>query len=256
MHVAPVTKHRSRRVGGVKDQLSVDFLARDRDLDGRPLTDEADPARWWQRCDPVPLLEAALLSTAAPTTSQGPHDRAAHGTVVPADVRRGAAVGELHADPQQLWREQITPLADDRPVPSENVRSGPVALATKLVIRDAGARADLELESLRVGIDVVDIDRRLLRARQEQFADRRPQRRALRPPGPGRRIDRLSLLGPRARGRLKESAHTATLNALLMRRHSMPSSAGSAESSSRGSTVQAPAMSPTQPPSPGFRFGR
>jgi hypothetical protein len=86
--------------------------------------------------------------------------------------------------------------------------------------------------------------RRLPRARQEQFAHRRPQRRARRPPGPGRRIDRLSLREPRARGRLKESAHTATLNALLKRRHRMPGSAGSAESSSRGSAVQAPANSP------------
>jgi hypothetical protein len=81
---------------------------------------------------------------------------------VPADVRRPAAVGELHADPQQLWWQRITPLADDRPVAPENVRPGSVVLAAKLVIRDAGARADLELESLRVGIDVVDVDRRLL----------------------------------------------------------------------------------------------
>jgi hypothetical protein len=79
---------------------------------------------------------------------------------MPADVRHRPAVGELHADPQQLRREHITPLAADRPVPPENVRRGPVALATKLVIRDAGARPDRKLKALRVGIDVVDIDRR------------------------------------------------------------------------------------------------
>ena len=45
--MAPVTEHRSRPVGGVKDQLSVDLPAGDRDLDGRPLTDEADRTRRW-----------------------------------------------------------------------------------------------------------------------------------------------------------------------------------------------------------------
>ena len=140
---------------------------------------------------------------------------------MPADVRRGAAVGELHTDPEQLWWEHITPLADQGPVSPEDVRTRIISFATKLVIRDAGARADRKLKALRVRIDVVDIDRRLVRARQQQFADRHPQWRALRPAGPGRRINRLSLLRPRARGRLKESAHTATLNALLMQRHSM-----------------------------------
>jgi len=189
---------------------------------------------------------SALLSTVAPPTSRGPRDRA------PADcrgrrcssrcgrrrtARRSSAVvaGARHA------------ARDSRPVAPERVRSGPCRPRDQA--RDTrrwcsrGSRARIPPGKRRRSRHRPP----LLRARQEQSADRGPQRRALRPAGPRRRIDRLSLLGPRARGRLKESAHTETLNALLMRRHSMPGSTGSAESSSRGSTVQALVMSPDRP---------
>jgi hypothetical protein len=166
----------------------------------------------------------------------------ATGRSCPPNICRCAAVGELHTDPQELGREHITSHAGRGPVSPEDVRTRIMSFATKLVICDAGARPDRKLKALRVGIDVVDIHRPPLRARQQQFADRHPQWRALWPPGPRRRIDRLSLLKRRTRGRLKESAHTATLNALDMHGQ-MLASAGSAEDSSDVPTVQAPGMS-------------
>jgi hypothetical protein len=48
-HAVPVTEHRPRPFGAVKDQLTVDLLVRNRDLNGRPLTDQLDGTRRWQR---------------------------------------------------------------------------------------------------------------------------------------------------------------------------------------------------------------
>ncbi len=138
--------------------------------------------------------------------------RLAHGTVMPTNVRRGAPVGELRADPQQLGREHITPLADERPMPPKDVRPRSVALATKLAIRDAGARPDLQLKPLRIGIDTIDPDRRPLRARRSRSLTAVPNGGPCGRPAHGGGLPESACSGHGLGGGSKESAHAATPN--------------------------------------------
>jgi hypothetical protein len=100
-------------------------------------------------------VKGTLTRTPMPAPAQRPHDRPLHGPVMAGDVGCSAAIGELHPDPQKLCGERVAPLADHRPVAPEDVGAG-ISLASKVVVRDGGARVDLELKPLRVGIQVRD----------------------------------------------------------------------------------------------------
>jgi hypothetical protein len=94
---------------------------------------------------------------------------------VTGDVRRFASIGELHADPQELWRDRVATLAGHGPTPTEAVGEKVIRFATKL-IRGDGDRCDVELKPLRVRIQVADRHYGYLRAGEHELVYHRSWR--------------------------------------------------------------------------------